>query len=185
MKRILRYLLPAALLIGGCSTSGTEPAQGVRPDAFFDLKGFIKEEAQRLSEQQPRVRKRIEVSGKQEVQTFDSLDYSKELDIFSRSDINRVAWLDKYQVDSTFERGQLAKITYTTDDEELKTHRMEIEFDQGKASSIYVRNKTESIVANIEQEMQYRTGEGYWLVSSQSTELSGEKEVKVEAEFLE
>ncbi|MCO6487551.1 MAG: hypothetical protein J5I98_03985 [Phaeodactylibacter sp.] len=184
MKTPLLYLAIPALVFAGCA-SGGEEGKHATPDAFFDLKGYMESEIQRLSETQPEVLKRIAIDGRGEEKTFDSLDYEKELDIFSRSDINKVAWLDKYRVDSVYQGGQLARLTYTSKDKDLKTHLLEVRFSDGQVTQVHVQNKTESIVADVGQEIWYQPAKGYRLASRQSTALTEEKEVEVEVEFLE
>lgn len=184
MKRPFLYLAFLSLAFTGCASGGEEEGL-TAPDAFFDLKGYIKGEIRRLSEIQPEVLKRIAIDGRGEEKTFDSLDYEKELDIFSRSDINKIAWLDKYRVDSVFQGGQLVRLTYTSKDKDLKTHLLEVQFSGGQVTQVHVQNKTESIVADVGQEIWYQPAKGYRLASRQSTALTEEKEVEVEVEFLE
>ena len=172
-------LLMAALC--GCSRDGRAPVR--LPDAFFDLKGFMESEAQHLSQTQPRALKRIAIDGQSEEKVFDSLDYKKELDIFSRSDINKTAWLDKYQVDSLFQDGKLQLVRYTSQDKSLKTHLLEVKYSGGQVSEVHIQNRTESLVADVGQELWYRPGQGYALSSRQSTALTKEKEIEVEVEF--
>lgn len=181
MKQL--FFLPAIFLLAtACSGPGRGDAPAL-PESFFDLKGYMQAEIQRLSEAQPRVLKRIAINGQSEEKNFDSLNYQKELDIFSRSDINKMAWLDKYKVDSTFQDGQLSRVTYTAQDKSLKTHLLEVQFSNGQVAGIHVRNQTESIVANVGQDMWYAPGKGYRLESGQSTALTKEKKVAVEVEF--
>lgn len=184
MRQPFVYLLLFLLSATACSKENKEKNSGP-PKAFFDLRGYIQGEAERLSEAQPKVIKRISIDGQQEEHTFDSLDYKKELAIFSRSDINKTSWFDKYQVDSTFQDGQLKQVTYTSKDKGLKTNLMEVQYDQGAVSAIHIRNATENQVADVHQEMFYRPKKGYSLASGQSTVLSKEKDVRVEVEFLE
>lgn len=182
MKKLLLYLAFLVLAVAACSRDGEKPAVRI-PDAFFDLKGYMAGEIERLSENQPEVLKRIAIDGRSEEKKFDSLDYRKELDIFSRSDINKTAWLDKYQIDSTFQDGQLRQVTYTSKDKSMKTHLLEVGFSGKQVSQIHIQNRTESIVADVGQEMWYYPGAGYKLLSRQSTALTQEKEVMVEVEF--
>lgn len=183
MKKPFLYLA-LLLALTACSGGSEEPAVRI-PDAFFDLKGYMEEEARRLSEEQPEALKRIAIDGRSEEKTFDSLDYKKELDIFSRSDINKTAWLDKYQVDSMYRDGRLRQVTYTSKDKSLKTRLLEVSFSGEQVAQIHIRNRTESIVADVGQEMWYYPGEGYKLESRQSTALTAEKKVEVEVEFVE
>ncbi|MCB0566038.1 MAG: hypothetical protein KDD01_16835 [Phaeodactylibacter sp.] len=182
MDKAFLYMAFLLLIAAGCSKDGQKPG-GSMPEAFFDLKGYIEGEAKRLSEIQPEVVKRIAIDGQKEEQDFDSLDYSKELNIFSRSDINKVSWLDKYKADSTFQNGQLRQVTYTSKEKGLKTQLLQVQFADGEVSKIHIQNKTESIVADVAQEMWYDPSHGYRLESRQSTALTKEKKVKVEVEF--
>ncbi len=184
MRQTLLYLALALILIPACS-GGIGKKNAGQPQAFFGLKEYMQQETQQLSALQPRVLKRISIDGKAEEQVFDSLDYSKELAVFSRSDINKTAWFDKYRVDSTFQAGQLRQATYTALDEKLKTRLMEIEYDEGAVTSVHILNRTESLVADVYQDMYYRAGKGYSLMTKQSTALSDEKEIRVEVAFRE
>ncbi|MCB0557682.1 MAG: hypothetical protein H6573_06145 [Lewinellaceae bacterium] len=182
MDKVYLYLAFLTLTAIACSENGQKPGSAT-PEAFFDLKGYIEQEVQRLSESQPAVLKRIAIDGQKEERAFDSLDYSKELNIFSRSDINKVAWLDKYRADSTFQDGQLSRISYTSKEKGLKTQLLELQFSGGRVSRVHIQNKTESIVADVAQEMWYDPEHGYSLESRQSTALTKEKKVKVEVDF--
>ncbi|MCB0570573.1 MAG: hypothetical protein KDC66_12445 [Phaeodactylibacter sp.] len=176
-------ILALLVVITACEKETGANRNG-RPQAFFDLKGYIQKETQRLSSQQPRVLKRISIDGEQEEKTFDTLDYSKELAIFSRSDINKTAWFAKYQADSTFSQGQLQQITYAAKDKKLKTRLLEVRFDgQGAVSDIHISNVTESLVADVRQDLAYQPAEGYSLTTRQSTALSDEKEISVVVKF--
>jgi hypothetical protein len=180
MKKIVCIALPL-LLLAACQMR--ESAESGGPKPFFDLKGYINAQIEALNALQPTLEKRIQVDGQNETQELDSLDYEKELRMFLRSDINRKAWFDKYEVDSTFENGTLESVRYTTDTEDLKTSLLEVEYEQGEVSRIYIENKTESVVADVRQELLYEPGQGYRLFTAQKTAMSSEQEVIVEVEW--
>jgi len=180
--RLIAILFITCLI---CSCQPGPAEEQAEADYFFDLEAFMKGEMERLNEEQPRIEKRIELQGNTEVEQFDSLDYERELSVFAKADINRIAWQDKYQADSTYQDGQLTKVTYKAKDKDLKTHLLEVSFQNGEVAHIHARAATESLVANVYKEMDYWPGKGYKLASAQSTALSEETAIEVEAKFLE
>ena len=181
MKQLVLLTLSSILLLSACQMR--ESAKSGGPTPFFDLKGYMNTQIEDLNERQPTLEKRIQVDGQKETQQLDSLDYEKELRMFLRSDINRKAWFDKYKADSTLENGNLQQIRYTTDAEDLKTQLLEIQYEQGEVSQIYIENRTESVVADVRQELLYEVGKGYRLFTAQQTAMSSEQEVIVKVEW--
>jgi len=178
-------LLALALLTMLLHTSCEEQVTAVanQPDPFFDLEAYIEEQISDLNQEQPKVRKTISVEGQRETQQFDSLDYRTELKTFLNSDINRKAWVDKYKADSTFEGSQLKQVAYTATGEDLKTRLLRVQYEQGKVSDIYIENRTNSIVADVRQDLHFQPGQGYRLVTTQETVLSEEQEIEVEVKW--
>ncbi len=182
MKKLLLPLAFAVTLLSACQMRESAKKEG--PTPFFDLKGYMQEQIDELQARQPDAEKRIEVDGQTEAKHFDSLDYQKELRTFLNSEINRKAWFDKYRPDSTFRDGKLQAIEYTTDAEDLKTRLLRVEFAGDTVSRIYIENLTESVVADVTQELLYRPGQGYRLYTAQETALSAEQKVTVEVEWV-
>lgn len=173
------------IFFSACQTETAETPNDLKQDYFFDLKSYIEGEITKLNEQQPRIEKSIQLRDKTEVKQFDSLDYKKELSVFSQADINKAAWTDKYEADTLYEQGTIAKISYQAIDPSLKTNLLEISFTNDNINHIYVKAITESLVANVYKEMNYWPGKGYQLVSAQSTVLSDTTAVAIDAQFLE
>lgn len=179
------FLLSSILLCISCQKNSTTDDNTNSPEYFFNLKAFIDSEISRLSSLQPKVEKRIVLKGQSEVQQFDSLQYDQELALFANADINKVAWVDKYQGDTIFANGHLEKIAYTAKDSDLRTQTLEIAFDQNQqVSQVYIVASNESMVANVRKEMYYWPEKGYRLLSAQSTSLSTPTEVEIEMTFI-
>lgn len=174
----LLLLALLALFLGSCTQAPQAKSQKATP--FFDLKGFVAQEIEQLQKQQPQARKQVAVNGQQESLPFDSLNYEKELQVFIRSDINRPAWTDKYKADTILEHGQVRALSYEALAEDLKTRLLSVQFtEEGKVKEIKIENRTQSPVADVRQDLTYTPGNGYRLLTAQSTALSEEKEVEV------
>ncbi len=181
MHTKLRYsfYLLSFLLFNACVEI---PTTGAKQEiVFFDLKEYFKKEIGKLSSLK-KVKKTVSINGVKEELTIDSVNFEEELSVFINSDINRVAWFDKYQVDSTLNsNGILESITYTALDNNLKTQSIVIKFnDNTVVSQLSIKNNRSSIVSNASQDLEYLPGKSYTIQSRQNTSLSNERILKVE-----
>ncbi|MEZ4994567.1 MAG: hypothetical protein R2824_29365 [Saprospiraceae bacterium] len=169
-------------LLWACNPASSSSG-GMKKDTFFDLEGYFKGQVAQLSADQPGIRKKVRIGDQEEEKEVDGIDFSQELQIFSRSDINRPAWSDKYRVDSIMQGRQLAALSYTAIDTSLVTRLLEISFQSGKVTAIHILNRSHSAIAHTEQDLQYLPRERYQIVSTQKTIGSSPKTVSVEAYF--
>ncbi|MEO1517768.1 MAG: hypothetical protein AAFV95_22285 [Bacteroidota bacterium] len=149
---------------------------------FFDLKAFFQGEKQRLK-QIPAFVKTTTINQQSETHELDNLSLDEELQIFENSDINRVSWLDKYEVDSLLTDGTLTSIHYKALTPKLKTQDIQIRYDNQQVSEIQIQNFSSSNILSASQKLIYRPASGYSIQSLQKMLLSEEKEIMVEVEF--
>ena len=173
------------LMTAACQTRPAEVRQNVTSQFFFDLKGYFEKEAERLNAAQPRLKKTVAVNGKSEEKTLTEQDYEKELAVFLNADINRPAWLDQYQIDSTLTTGRLQSIRYRATSPKLQVQEIRIAFDQGKVSEIIIDKKADNIVAGSTQHLEYRPETGYQIRSLQETAIAKGKELSISVRFLQ
>ena len=113
------------------------------------------------------------------------LDYEKELAVFVHSDINKLSWRGKYSADTLREGTEIRSITYKALDEQLKTQKIAISFDQNQVAQIAIKNHLKSIMANTWQSLEYVPGKGYWVQGKQQMRLAGEDTMGIAVEFKE
>ncbi len=182
----MRKFIVIFLFIAIGSTSCEELANQSLPNdvVFFDLKAFMTQEINRLNSQKPTVKKTTGVNGQTETKTLQLKDFQTELKIFQEADINKLAWIDKYQADSVFVGNQLLSIAYTAMENKLTTKELKVDFKDGVVSKIHVATKASSIVTDVEKQLIYEPDIRYSILSKQNTTGSSPNEVKVEGEFL-
>ncbi len=152
--------------------------------SFFDLKEYFENQLTSLSEVK-RISKTTFVDGKRIEKELDSIDFKQELKVFEESDINRIAWIDKYQVDSIFnEKGMLSQLIYTATDRKLRTQKLMISFNQSVVDTIEIFNDASGSVAKLEQHLSYIPSYGYLIESTQKITLSKEHVLAVDVQFL-
>lgn len=184
LKRLPFYLV-ALLFLGACDNSKPSVETGVGASQHFDLKGYIDGEVQRLG-MKGKARKLVVAEGKEESKIMDSVDFNRELDIFSMSDINRPAWSDYYIADSNFnDKKQLVHLEIKSLDKTLKTQRIGIDYQNGVVSKIHVQNNAASPIASSYQILTYEPAYGYSIESHQRVTFAGVRTFKTQVQFLD
>ena len=178
-------LLLLALFSFNCTSSIAEAEVPENaPLIFFDLKSYINQEVDRLRNEKTQVQKQIELGDKKESIQPKEIDFQQELAIFLNSDINKLAWQEKYQADSTVQNGQLTRIHYQAIDTTLRTKLLSIDYMDGDVDQIVIENSTQSIVAKTHQKLIYQPKKGYSINNEQKTLFSKKQQLKLEVEFL-
>jgi ABC-type uncharacterized transport system auxiliary subunit len=96
MKKIISLLIFCALL-SACN----EEVKENQTNKYFDLKGLIERQIKTLNKQKPVVQKTILMSENSENQVVKTIDWAKELELFIQADLNKPAFIQSYQVDSS------------------------------------------------------------------------------------
>lgn len=152
---------------------------------FFDIAGYFAGEIDRLQADQPSVNKELTLNEKTETLEMDDIDFSDELSIFEKADINKVSWIEKYDVDTIQTTGAIREVVYTATDEKLKIRKIELSFDQDQLIHVKVFNEVNSPVLQAEQRMEYTPGSGYRIEQEQKVRFLPQKIMKVVVNFVE
>lgn len=185
MPKYILGVLVLALLVGcNASDSTNAPIKQENP-YFFDLAGFFNAEIKQLNSAQIKAHKTVKYNEKADVLPNQKLDYEKELAVFVHSDINKLSWREKYSADTIREGTEIRSITYKALDDQLKTQKIAIAFDQNQVAQIAIKNHLKSIMASTWQELQYVPGKGYWVQGKQQMRLAGEDTMGIAVEFKE
>jgi len=185
LKKIAFLFLLASLT--ACVNMSDQAAQNkLTKDRFFNLNDYFEQEIARLKENNQQVDKTIQINGETEQETLDSINFEKELAVFVNSSINKTSWIDKYQADSTFsDTGALTKIVYTATDEDLKTQQLTVDFENEQVQRIDITNRSGTTLAKMKQQLSYTPGEGYSIESSQDIVLFDNRNMVIEATFVQ
>ena len=183
-KYILGILVLSLLYSCNLNTSSSSSTQA-EDLYFFDLAGFFKQEIQQLNNTGVKAKKEVLYNDKQDVLQNQKLDYEKELAVFVHSDINKLSWREKYQADTLKEGNEIRSITYKALDEQLKTRKIAIAFDQNQVSQIAIQNRLKSIMASTWQNLEYVPGKGYQVHGTQQMRLAGKDKMGIEVEFVQ
>lgn len=96
MKKVFGLLIFCALL-SACNPEIKES----ETKRYFDLKGLMETQIKMLNTKKPFVQKTILMSERSESQLVKTIDWAKELELFIQTDLNKPAFIQSYQVDSS------------------------------------------------------------------------------------
>ena len=179
------FLIPFSLfLITFSSCTPTETNTNKKQINFFDTDAFLKQEEIRLRATPHKVSAQISVNGTVEQKILDSLNYTDAFALFFQSSINKTAWKEKYIIDSVIENGNLKKIVYTARNENLKTRRLQVDFNNKQSPENLVFDfKNTSILGDITQKLEYNAKQGIKIFNKQEILLIPNSEMIMEYKF--
>ena len=141
----------------------TTPEDG----SFFDLAGYMRSEAERLSGTPMTVQKTIRLNGKEETQELTDLDFAKDLQLFIVADINKPAWLGKYATTTQRGSGRHETIRHVALDSAMTTQLIEVERDLDRTVRVYVKRKSGTVLSQGTTELTYQPAVGYDVITRQ------------------
>ncbi len=169
-----------AMLLWGCPAAETERKLALEP--FFDLEAYVDQEVARLDNDSFQFVKTVEIDGKREAKEFNSLDMEKELAILRKSDINRPAWLDKYEVDSTYDaQGHLQSLQYVAQDKDLRTRSLLIRYTPTQeVERIEIQNRGETLLSSSSTDLVYQAANQFIITTLQNTQATSDTHVNID-----
>lgn len=145
---------------------------------FFDLKGFLDEEKERLEKSKISLEKKIERNGKSETKIITAADFDVEFSEFYASDINRAAWLDKY-AETRNENG----LHYEAKEEQLEVREMDVITTKDGVTKILIIKQTENMLNDSKKELYYNSAKGYYMHNVRKSIGESETSLKIDVRF--
>lgn len=180
-------MIAAGFFFFSACTDPTQSSEDVaaKEAHFFDLKGFIQNDVNELIKQNSRLDKTVKIGDKNEKQLVEQPDWKNELKVFEDSDINKVAWFDKYE-----EQISEHSIVYLTTDSTLKTKRLQIDF-KGKADknskdvkSVIIINNTKNVLYQSSEFLTYIPKNNISIIRNQKVRTGDDETIEIRGKIL-
>lgn len=168
-------VLPFLLL--ACSSESTEGSTEVKP--FFDLRGYITSETDRLIAAKTKVEKTIQLNGVTESKQIKDLNFVHDLRLFREADINKPAWFDKYETEEKALSAGHIITNYLATDSSLIVRRLTVEQDQGATTRIEILRHTGTVLSDGRHLLTYEPARGYDVVTNQETRFGDDVEAEI------
>lgn len=151
--------------------------------AFFDLKAFFDQEIAALEQDSFVLKKTVTHQGSSNLKTITPKSWEDELRIFKNCDINRPAWYDLYQVDSTMDANGLVRLRYQALEDKLSTRDLDIQWKDGQVHSISIVSHNNNAIYQAQQYLTYIPKEQYTVKKMQDVRLLDDAEFMIKANF--
>ncbi len=170
-------------LFASCSKEAQEKKS--EPGKFFDLVAYFHNEAVALNATKPKITKTIIKDGATETKTLsDSIDWKKELKIFSENSINKPAWKDSFSAD-TLKESSSNTITYKTADEKISVKEIVITTDSiWQPTAISIKRDAKNFLYTSQQTLHYSAKKSYRLDSEMHVRWTFDTKFSVEGVFV-
>jgi len=178
---IKNYIKIFFLLLVCASCASNEKADKAEAKHFFDLKGYFEDQME-WNERYNALQKTVGIDGKMQTKTLDHIDWKKELNVFAAADINKVAWYDKYRVD-TMATINAVNIVYTALEDNLKTRVINVQLDQDTVKYISIEQLSNNMIYNSKKTLNYSPKEGYTLENRQKARFLKEHFYEIDVDF--
>lgn len=182
--RPLRLLcvLCGLFLIASCSQKQEEKTS--EPGKYFDLVAYFHNEATALNAAKPEITKTITKDGETETHTFsDTINWKKELKIFSENGINKPAWSSSFAADTITEDGKNI-ITYKADDKKISVKEIKIFTDNSwQPTEICIKRNAKNFLYTSEQVLCYIPAKSYRVDSEMHVRWTFDTKFSVEGVF--
>jgi outer membrane lipoprotein-sorting protein len=158
--RLLFLLL--LFVLAACSPEANQARTG----QYFNLASFIEAQISDLDSLHPTVEKTVGSGQAQETRRISAINWTKELDLFLQSDLNKPAYRNSYQVEK---KGEQTVIYRSIPGEEVTVKYLKIETDAatGKPRTVEVTMTSENYLYNSEKKLLLHCSpdtQGHWLV---------------------
>ncbi len=175
-------VLCGLIFISSCSKEHEEKKS--EPGKFFDLVAYFSQEADALNATKPEIKKTIIKDGETETKTFsDSIDWKKELKIFSENGINKPAWKDSFSAD-TIKEGSINTVIYKTSDEKISVKEIVIITDSlWQPTEISIKRNAKNFLYTSQQRLRYTPKKLYRLDSEMNVRWTFDTKFSVQGVF--
>lgn len=184
-KKSAQGITPFALLISIMITFSCNEEPGIAAEKlqYFDVTGFINNEVENLSAENPAVEKTVFLNGKREIKNAPIPDWESELSAFKDADINKKSFLGKYAVDSAI-TGNSLFMKYRALDKNLRTKEIAVEYEGKSPVKVTAMMATDNALYSSKQELSYEVGKGYWISGKQTVRFLEADSFYVEVKFV-
>jgi hypothetical protein len=186
--KFLRYL--PLFIWSGCGQ--TDVAKSTTGLKWFDLKQFV-QNANAIMPKNVPFEKTLFVQGATETQKITVTDWATELAVFGQSDINRPAWRDKYQVDTSEIAAKTAQedttavreIRHIAKDKALRTKSLSILLNRKSAPLVIeILNEQNNFFSHSQQHLIWDLRKGYSMTAQQKMLFMEATETTLSGRFL-
>ncbi|MBL0095296.1 MAG: hypothetical protein IPP46_01505 [Bacteroidetes bacterium] len=172
-------LCSCVLLITGCTEVKKQPEIN-----YFSISTFLNKEIATLKEKEAILVKTIQQKNKTETRSVYTPDWENELKPFFESAIDRPAWKNSYQCDTTLIDSEMI-ISYTSNNKKAPVKLLRVTYLKDKVNTIFILFEKSNAWFCLNQQLTYQSEQGFTIHSEQKMTLSAPAIYTISAKFEE
>lgn len=133
----------------------------------FNIPHYLNSEASRLNRLRSGVIKKIYLNKEQDSLTINSVNWTKELELFAAIDLNKAAWKDQFLCD-TLSVANTVIVTYKAKINSIPVRQVKLIYFNGKLESIRIVKQSDNFIVKSSSQLIYQPSSGYTYKSFQS-----------------
>jgi len=174
--RRLYFLLLLFVFFAACTSAEKQEKQTA--NHYFDLKGYINKEANRLNTKKPVVNKTVLINQDVENKQLKIEDWHKELSVFYDADMNKSAWQGLFRVRITNNTA-----VYTSEDVKVPVKSLTVYYKNGAVDGIKILLRTSNMLYTSNDTLSYFPDSLYAIRKTQRIKLLNEKNYRITGIF--
>lgn len=168
-------------LLFSCSESKVE----AKNKRYFDLPSYFKKEAQSLNIKKSGILKTLIKDGKKETIQSDSVDWNAELQTFIAIDLNKSAWIGKFEMDSAITNDSTKWVVYKSLEENIPIKMVHFEYLNNQINYIIIENQTNNIAFSKYAKMIYHFGHAIHIENELKIRFVGDVNFLIDSKIIQ
>ncbi|WP_316785449.1 hypothetical protein [Pedobacter frigiditerrae] len=165
------------VLLGvSCNLKEKEKASVIT--TYFDLAGYFKKEAIRLSKENPSLNKTVFINGKEEQKNINIKNWEQEFKSFIDADINKASWKGSFNIAKS--GGQT---TYTSHSDKIPVKKLEVSLENNRLTSIKVYITNVNDLYTSQDSLSYYPDSVYKIKKTQHIKLMATRQYSITGKF--
>lgn len=161
-----------------CLACNVKEEKKVEDKMYFDLDGYFKKEATRLTKTNPTVFKTVVVNGKTEEKNLKLQNWKQEFSSFIDADINKASWRGSFTVSKTD-----SLITYISENKKIPISKVEVRFLHQSIASVKIFINNKNYLYTSSDSLIYYPDSLYRIKKTQNIKLIDAKNYQVTGKF--
>jgi hypothetical protein len=182
----ISFILIAIVLFASCNQKEQTKS---KVKTYFDLEGYFKNEAIRLSKKNRPILKTVSINGKSEQKQISIKNWEKEFGVFIDADINKGSWKGLFEESeasspSISDSDVFTHVTYyQANDDKIPVKNLQIMESNGKIISIKIFIHHENDLYTSTDSLSYFPDNFYEIKKLQKIKLMDDKKYEVVGKF--
>ncbi len=183
MKKLIHFFFILSIITSCQSQQDELASDSPNANKVFNLMEFMNEEIDYLESNNIQLTKIISINGKEEKRTFEDVNWKEELTVVGNMNIDKIAWVDAFTIDTIVIDEAQMQVIYKSDDLQIPITSMILHIEHDVVKTIEIDKERKSFFFNSDHHIKYESRKGYSLRGYQKALFISKHEMKLSAYY--